>query len=681
MSPMIKENHLLTDHQLPVLASDANSGKKPQPDKPSKKRPSQDSGPNFKNSLGTFFIWIAIFGAFFFLYQIITSTNDRHMEISYSNYQTLLSQDKIASIHVTENELHGTLKEEINVPVDGVPVKFTQFKIYLPFIDSKMIEEWNTKNINVEFSKKGTDFSTILIQMLPWIIAIGIFIFILRRMQGGGGAKNIFTFGKSRARMSSDKDPKVTFSDVAGCDEAKQELQEIVDFLKDPDKFTKLGGRIPKGALLLGPPGTGKTLLARAVAGEADVPFFSISGADFVEMFVGVGAARVRDLFDQAKKNHPCIIFIDEIDAVGRSRGAGLGGGHDEREQTLNQLLVEMDGFDSNAGIILIAATNRPDILDSALMRPGRFDRQIVVDQPDVNGREEILKIHTKKIHLHEGVNLKKIAKGTPGLSGADLENLVNEAALLAARRSSDAVDNIDFENAKDKVMMGVERKSMVISENEKKTTAYHEAGHALVARLLPDADPVHKVTIIPRGRALGLTHYLPTDDRHSYSRSYIQTMLTYMLGGRAAEKIIFDHYTTGASNDIERATVLARKMVCEWGMSDKLGPVAFGKKEEEVFLGREIATAKNYSEETSRIIDTEIKRIILDAEQEAIRLIQENIDHLRHIAAALIERETIDSEDLDLLMSGQELKPQEITNKSNGEMTGMAPHPNPERV
>jgi cell division protease FtsH len=652
------------------MLSEDSSSKKSRSDRsgPSKKRNSQDGGPGLKNSIGTLFLWIAIFGAFFFLYQIITSTGDRHLEISYSNYQTLLSQDRIASIHVTENELHGTLKEEINIPVDGIPVKFIQFKIYLPFIDSKMIDEWNTRGINVEFSKKGTDFSTIFIQMLPWIIAIGIFIFILRRMQGGGGAKNIFTFGKSRARMSSDKDPKITFTDVAGCDEAKQELQEIVDFLKDPDKFTKLGGRIPKGALLLGPPGTGKTLLARAVAGEADVPFFSISGADFVEMFVGVGAARVRDLFDQAQKNHPCIIFIDEIDAVGRSRGAGLGGGHDEREQTLNQLLVEMDGFDSNAGIILIAATNRPDILDSALMRPGRFDRQIVVDQPDVNGREEILKIHTKKIHLDENVNLKKIAKGTPGLSGADLENLVNEAALLAARRSSDSVENIDFENAKDKVMMGVERKSMVISENEKKTTAYHEAGHALVARLLPDSDPVHKVTIIPRGRALGLTHYLPTDDRHSYSRSYIQTMLTYMLGGRAAEKIIFDHYTTGASNDIDRATMLARKMVCEWGMSDKLGPVAFGKKEEEVFLGREIATAKNFSEETSRLIDSEIKGIILDAEQKAIRLIQDNLNFLHNIATALIERETLDSEDLDLIMSGQQLKPQEPNNKPNGE-------------
>lgn len=670
---MIKENALLLENMPPVTASDSLPDKKSKPDKSNsgKKRPVQDGGSNFKNSFLTFILWFAIFGAFFFLYQLFTSTSDRqYMEVSYSDYKTLLSDGKIASIHVTENELRGVLKEEISVPVEGVTVKFTQFKIYLPFIDSKMIEEWNTKDINVEFSKKGTDFSTILIQMLPWIIAIGIFIFILRRMQGGGGAKNIFTFGKSRARMSSDKDPQVTFSDVAGCDEAKQELQEIVDFLKDPDKFTRLGGRIPKGALLLGPPGTGKTLLARAVAGEADVPFYSISGADFVEMFVGVGAARVRDLFEQAKKNHPCIIFIDEIDAVGRSRGAGLGGGHDEREQTLNQLLVEMDGFDSNAGIILIAATNRPDILDSALMRPGRFDRQIVVDQPDVNGREEILKIHTRKIHLHEGVDLKKIAKGTPGLSGADLENLVNEAALLAARRDSNAVENIDFENAKDKVMMGVERKSMVISEKEKKTTAYHEAGHALVARLLPDSDPVHKVTIIPRGRALGLTHYLPTDDRHSYSRSYIQTMLTYMLGGRAAEKIVFDHYTTGASNDIERATTLSRKMVCEWGMSDKLGPVAFGKKEEEVFLGREISTAKNYSEETSRLIDTEIKWIILEAENKAIQLINENIQFLHTIANALIERETLDAEDLELIMSGQDLKPQDIVNKPNGEIT-----------
>ncbi len=640
-------------------ASDNNKKSKPKMPKPAKKpRPTQDGDSNWKGSVGTFFLWIAIFAAFFFMYQIITANNDKRIELTFSQYQTLLEQEKISAIHVTDNELKGTLKEEKTAMVEGTPVKYTQFKINLPFLDSKMLEEWKAKNIDVEFSKRGTDFSSILIQMLPWLVAIGIFVFILRRMQGGGGAKNIFNFGKSRARLSSDKDAKVTFDDVAGADEAKQELQEIVDFLKDPGKFTKLGGRIPKGALLLGPPGTGKTLLARAVAGEADVPFFSISGADFVEMFVGVGAARVRDLFDQAKKNHPCIIFIDEIDAVGRSRGAGLGGGHDEREQTLNQLLVEMDGFDSNEGIILIAATNRPDILDSALMRPGRFDRQIVVDQPDVKGREEILRIHTRKIHLHENVNLEKIGKGTPGLSGADLENLVNEAALLAARRDSDTVENIDFENAKDKVMMGVERKSLVITDKEKKMVAYHEAGHALVARLLPDSDPVHKVTIIPRGRALGLTHYLPTDDRHMYSKTYIQTTLIHLMGGRAAEKIVFDHLTTGAGNDIERATSIARKMVCEWGMSDKLGPVSFGKKEEEVFLGREIGTAKNYSEETAVLIDKELKQIVWDAEQQAVALITKNIKYLHVIANALIERETLDTDDLDLIMSGQDLKP-----------------------
>jgi cell division protease FtsH len=627
---------------------------------PKKPRSPQDGGSNWKSSAGTFFLWIAIFGAFFFMYQIITSNSDKHVELTFSQYQTLLDKDKISTIHVTDTELKGTLREESTIMVDGVSAKYSQFRINLPFIDSKMLEEWKARNISVEFSKRGTDFSSILIQMLPWLAAIGIFIFILRRMQGGGGGgtKNIFNFGKSRARLSSDKDTKVTFEDVAGADEAKQELQEIVDFLKDPDKFTKLGGRIPKGALLLGPPGTGKTLLARAVAGEADVPFFSISGADFVEMFVGVGAARVRDLFDQAKKNHPCIIFIDEIDAVGRSRGAGLGGGHDEREQTLNQLLVEMDGFDSNEGIILLAATNRPDILDSALMRPGRFDRQVVVDQPDVKGREEILRIHTRRIPLHENINLEKIAKGTPGLSGADLENLANEAALLAARRDSSTVENIDFENAKDKVMMGVERKSLVITDKEKKMVAYHEGGHALVARLLPDSDPVHKVTIIPRGRALGLTHYLPTDDRHMYSKTYIQTTLIHLMGGRAAEKIIFDHLTTGAGNDIERATSIARKMVCEWGMSDKVGPVAFGKKEEEIFLGREIATAKNYSEETAVLIDKEIKNIVWEAEQRAVELITKNIQYLHVIANALIERETIDTDDLDLIMNGQSLKP-----------------------
>ncbi|HMV25591.1 MAG TPA: ATP-dependent zinc metalloprotease FtsH, partial [bacterium] len=537
------------------------------------------------------------------------------------------------------------------------------FRINLPFVDSKMLDEWKQRGVDVEFMKRGTDFGTIILQMLPWILAIAILIFIFRRMQGGPGGKNIFTFGKSRARMSTDKDHKVTFTDVAGCEEAKQELSEIVDFLKDPNKFTRLGGRIPRGALLLGPPGTGKTLLARAVAGEAEVPFFSISGADFVEMFVGVGAARVRDLFEQAKRSHPCIIFIDEIDAVGRSRGAGLGGGHDEREQTLNQLLVEMDGFEENSGIIILAATNRPDILDNALMRPGRFDRQVVVDYPDVKGREEILKIHCRKVPISDEVKIEKIAKGTPGLAGADLENLVNEAALLAARRNSDKVENIDFENAKDKVMMGVERKSMVISDKEKRSTAYHEAGHALVGRLLPESDAVHKVTIIPRGRALGITHYLPSDDRHSYSRTYIEARLAMMMGGRAAEKIIYNHYTTGASNDIERATEMARRMICEWGMSDALGPVAFGKKDEEVFLGREIATSKNYSENTAVQIDAEIKRIVSEAENKALSLIEQNIQTLHNIANALVERETIDSEELDMILKGQQLPPLEILN------------------
>ncbi|HMZ04831.1 MAG TPA: ATP-dependent zinc metalloprotease FtsH [bacterium] len=639
-----------------------NDAPKPGPTK-KKNRPSPDSGPNWKGTIGTFFLWIAIFGSFFFLYQIVSAGTDKHIELSFTQYQFYLEQDKIRTITVGEGELRGTLKAEETITTDGTPYRFTQFRINLPFVDSKMLDEWKQRGVDVEFMKRGTDFGTIILQMLPWILAIAILIFIFRRMQGGPGGKNIFTFGKSRARMSTDKDHKVTFTDVAGCEEAKQELSEIVDFLKDPNKFTRLGGRIPRGALLLGPPGTGKTLLARAVAGEAEVPFFSISGADFVEMFVGVGAARVRDLFEQAKRSHPCIIFIDEIDAVGRSRGAGLGGGHDEREQTLNQLLVEMDGFEENSGIIILAATNRPDILDNALMRPGRFDRQVVVDYPDVKGREEILKIHCRKVPISDEVKIEKIAKGTPGLAGADLENLVNEAALLAARRNSDKVENIDFENAKDKVMMGVERKSMVISDKEKRSTAYHEAGHALVGRLLPESDAVHKVTIIPRGRALGITHYLPSDDRHSYSRTYIEARLAMMMGGRAAEKIIYNHYTTGASNDIERATEMARRMICEWGMSDALGPVAFGKKDEEVFLGREIATSKNYSENTAVQIDAEIKRIVSEAENKALSLIEQNIQTLHNIANALVERETIDSEELDMILKGQQLPPLEIPN------------------
>jgi len=480
-------------------------------------------------------------------------------------------------------------------------------------------------------------------------------LFMFRQMQGGG-TKGIFYFGKSRAKLFAEDRPKVTFSDVAGAEEAKTELQEIIEFLKDPGKFQRLGGKIPKGALLLGAPGTGKTLLARAVAGEADVPFFSMSGSDFVEMFVGVGASRVRDLFEQGKRTAPCIIFIDEIDAVGRHRGAGLGGGHDEREQTLNQLLVEMDGFESNEGVILLAATNRPDVLDPALLRPGRFDRQIVVDAPDIKGREGIFRVHAKKIILDAEVDLSVLARGTPGLSGADIANLVNEAALLAARRNHNKVKKIDFEEAKDKVMMGTERRSMVIPDEEKKSTSYHEAGHALCGKLLPHADPVHKVTIIPRGMALGITSFLPIDERHSYSKEYLESRLVYMMGGRVAEKMVFDHYTTGAGNDLERSTALARKMVCEWGMSEKLGPLTYGKKEEQIFLGREIARHRDYSEKTAQDIDAEVTRIIHEAEEKAQALLENHRDVLKAIAEALLEYEILDGSEIDQIMRGEKL-------------------------
>jgi cell division protease FtsH len=491
------------------------------------------------------------------------------------------------------------------------------------------------------------------------------------RMQSANN-RGVFSFGKSKARLWTADKPKATFEGVAGCEEAKEELYEIIEFLKEPSKFSRLGGRIPKGALLLGPPGTGKTLLAKAAAGEAEVPFFSISGADFVEMFVGVGASRVRDLFEQGKKNAPCIIFIDEIDAVGRHRGAGLGGGHDEREQTLNQLLVEMDGFDENTNVIVLAATNRPDVLDNALLRPGRFDRQIVVDIPDVRGREGILKVHTKKIPLAKNVDLSVIAKGTPGLVGADLANLVNEAALLAARKNKRTVSIDDFEEAKDKVMMGVERKSLHISKKERELTAYHESGHALVAINIPEADPIHKITIVPRGRALGLTHQLPMDERHNYSKSYIETQLSILLGGRAAERLVFNELSTGAGNDIERATELARKMVCEWGMSDQLGPLTFGKKDEEIFLGREIATHRDFSEETAKIIDLEVKAIVEKAEKRASKILRDNIDSLKLLAESLLEREVMDGNEIkDLLDKKSPTKPKKkiaevATRKSN---------------
>jgi len=500
---------------------------------------------------------------------------------------------------------------------------------------------------------RSGDWVLILLNALPLLLLAGFVFFLMRQMQAGGN--KALSFGKSRARLLSAQQKKATFKDVAGSDEAKEELQEIIEFLKDPQKFQKLGGRIPKGVLLVGPPGTGKTLLARAIAGEANVPFFSISGSDFVEMFVGVGASRVRDLFEQGKKNAPCIIFIDEIDAVGRHRGAGLGGGHDEREQTLNALLVEMDGFESNEGVILIAATNRPDVLDPALLRPGRFDRRVVVARPDVKGREEILRVHTRKVPLSDDVELSIIARGTPGFSGADLANLVNEAALWAARQNRKFVAMADFEMAKDKVLMGVERKSMILSDEEKKNTAYHEAGHALVAAKTPGADPVHKVTIIPRGMALGLTMQLPEADKHTYTKEYLEGMLAVLMGGRTAEEIFLGHITTGAGNDIERATDIARNMVCEWGMS-QLGPLAFGKKEEAIFLGREIAQHRDFSEDTALQIDKEVKRIVSEAYEKARDLLGTNRDTLDRIAQALLEREVLDANEVKLLMEGKTL-------------------------
>ncbi len=611
------------------------------------------------------FGWGAVIVAAVIIMQLFKTGSNNYVDIPYPQYLKLLNNDEIASATITktgDNDFYfkGTLKSQQNVTLDNkeVPVKY--ISVYMPELVVKNQEDiWKAKNIVYTYQKESNEWMNILIGFLPWILIIAVWIIIMRRMQGaGGGTRGIFSFGKSKAKLVPQSAQKITFRDVAGADEAKLELHEIIEFLKEPTKFQKLGGKIPRGVLLLGPPGTGKTLLARAVAGEAGVPFFSISGADFVEMFVGVGASRVRDLFEQGKKNAPCIIFIDEIDAVGRHRGAGLGGGHDEREQTLNQLLVEMDGFEQNSGVIIIAATNRPDVLDPALLRPGRFDRQVVVDRPDVKGREGILKVHTRNIPLSESVNLEVLAKGTPGLAGAELANLVNEAALLAARKNKKKVEMIDFEEAKDKVMMGMERKSMIISEEEKKTTAYHEIGHVLVARMIPEADPVHKVTIIPRGRALGVTSYLPIDEKHTYSKEYLEAVITYALGGRAAEKLIFNHFTTGAGNDIEKATNIARKMVCEWGMSDKLGPLSYGAKEEEIFLGREIQRHRDYSERTAIEIDDEVRSIVNTAMGHAEKILTDNIDILHKLSKELLEREILDSEEIDKLIRGEELPP-----------------------
>ena len=582
----------------------------------------------------------------------------RTVDIPMSQFLTLVHEGKVLRVSLGEREIQGVLKPgALPTPPAGPgdklrqllgaeqgPTVFTTARI--PATDDyDIVRELQAAKVEFSGRIESTFWRDLISWLVPLILMAGLWLFLMRRM--GGGPTQALSFGRSKAKIYDRKELKTTFADVAGVEEAKAELMEVVDFLKNPKKYQRLGGRIPKGVLLVGPPGTGKTLLARAVAGEADVPFFFLSGSEFVEMFVGVGASRVRDLFEQGKKHAPCIIFMDEIDAVGRHRGAGLGGGHDEREQTLNQLLVEMDGFETNEGVILIAATNRPDVLDPALLRPGRFDRQVVVARPDVKGREEILKVHSRRIPLAPKVDLKVLARGTPGFSGADLANLVNEAALLAARQDKKVVEMIDFENAKDKVLMGVERRSMIISETEKRTIAYHEAGHALVADLLPGADPLHKVTIIPRGRALGLTQQLPADDKYNFSRDYLVNRITILLGGRAAEEIVFQQQTTGAGDDLEKATDMARKMVCEWGMSDKMGPLTFGKGEEHIFLGREVARPKDFSEETAVLIDSEIKRIVVECATRARHMIEINLEKLHALARALLERESLDGEEI----------------------------------
>lgn len=579
------------------------------------------------------------------LYDMVANKKQELRVLPYSEFVTAVTEGQVKEVVIQGPNVEGKMQDN------------SSFKTYAPN-DLGLIPDLRAKGVTINArpeDDRGIWF-TLLISWGPIILLIGVWIFFMRQMQSGGG--KAMSFGKSRAKLLTESDGTVTFKDVAGIDEAKEELEEIVAFLKDPKKFSRLGGRIPKGVLLVGAPGTGKTLLARAIAGEAGVPFYSISGSDFVEMFVGVGASRVRDLFVQGKKNAPCIIFIDEIDAVGRHRGAGLGGGHDEREQTLNQLLVEMDGFESNEGVILIAATNRPDVLDPALLRPGRFDRQVVVPRPDVKGRKMILDVHARKVPVADDVNLEIVAKGTPGFSGADLANLVNEAALLAARNDKNQVTMSDFELAKDKVMMGAERRSMVITDKDKKVTAYHEAGHALVAFLIPGSDPVHKVSIIPRGRALGVTMYLPLEEKYNENLEGLNTMISALLGGRVAEELTFSTITSGASNDIERATNIARKMVCEWGMSDKLGPLSFGEKEGEVFLGRDMGHMKNYSESTAVEIDMEIRRIVTENHQRTQKLLSEHQDALIRIGEALLEKETLDGAEVHKLVFNEAESP-----------------------
>lgn len=601
--------------------------------------------PPKKRALQTLMIWSIIIIAVYIIILQVVNRGVQAVDIPYSIFLQELRIKNIYEVTITERSIKGKFRSSISFEAKQ---DFSEFTTLIPFEDPKLAEELVQYGVRV-VAKQKSSWGNILIGIVPWLLLIGVWIFFMRQMQSG--QNRALGFGRSRAKIMLENKPSVTFDDVAGVEEAKQELTEVIEFLKEPRKFTRLGGRIPKGVLLLGPPGTGKTLMARAVAGEAEVPFISISGSNFVEMFVGVGASRVRDLFDQAKRNSPCIIFVDEIDAVGRLRGAGLGGGHDEREQTLNQLLVEMDGFEVNEGVILMAATNRPDILDPALLRPGRFDRVVVLDRPDVRGRLGILKVHTRKKPLAKNVDKEVLARGTPGFSGADLANMVNEAALLAARRNKKVITMQEFEDAKDKILMGVERKSLLISDDEKRLTSFHECGHVLVAKSLPGMDPIHKVTIIPRGMALGLTQALPIDERRTYSKTYCENQLAFMLGGRASEKVVLGDLSTGAGNDIEKATKLARKMVCEWGMSKKLGPLTYGEKQEEIFLGREIGMHRDYSEDTARDIDDEVKRLVETAERRAVAIVKKNIKKLRALAEALLEKEILDSKEIDKIL------------------------------
>jgi cell division protease FtsH len=616
--------------------------------------------------LRTLSFWAFLIVGTVLLVQLAARTRQDTAEISYSDFILQVDSQNVKRVEITERQ---RIKGDLNHSILVNRKEAEHFTTLLPFESSETwVASLRAKGVDVNAKDLRPSFGVIFINFLPYLLMLGLILFMVRQMQQGGN--RAFAFGKSKAKLLSGDTPKVTFTDVAGCDEAKQELEEIIDFLKDPQKFQRLGGRLPKGALLIGPPGTGKTLLAKAVAGEAGRPFFSMSGSDFVEMFVGVGASRVRDLFEQGKAHAPCIIFIDEIDAVGRHRGAGLGGGHDEREQTLNQLLVEMDGFESNDGVILLAATNRPDILDPALLRPGRFDRQIVVDMPDVKGREQILRVHTRKIPLAQSVDLEPIAKGTPGLSGAELSNIVNEAALLAARRNKQAVDMADLEDAKDKVMLGLERKSMVLTEEERKLTAYHEAGHAIVGLTVPGIDPIHKVTIIPRGRALGITFFLPEKDRRNVTRQWLTGQLAMSYGGRVAEEEVFgaDKVTTGAYSDIQQATEMARRMVTQFGMSDAVGPIAVGDREAEIFLGREVVQRREVSERTAELVDAEVRRLLGEAYERARVILAERRDVLDRLAQALLERETLDRPDVEMVMAGKPLPP----------MTPPAPPPLP---